>query len=72
MSRRVWGGRYEILQKNDNFAIIECVYTCPYCGEETGAYLTIYPDAYDLIENGNFFEPLKCTFCGESADVMFG
>ena len=29
--------------------MIECIYNCPYCGEETGAYVTIYPDAYDLI-----------------------
>lgn len=38
--------------------MIECIYNCPYCGEETGAYVTISPDAYDLFDNGGFYEPL--------------
>ena len=72
MSRRVWNGKYIVHSKNDYSAMVEVCYTCPYCGEETGAYLTIYPESYDLIDNGGFFEQLKCTCCNEIADVMFG
>jgi hypothetical protein len=72
MNRRVWNGKYIVHSKNDYSAMVEVFYTCPYCGEETGAYLTIYPESYDLIDNGGFFEPLKCTYCNEKADVMFG
>lgn len=71
MNRRVWNGRYVVHEKNDDYVIVECIYTCPYCGEETGAYLTIYPDAYHLIDNGGFYEPLTCSLCGKAADVMF-
>ena len=72
MVRRVWNGRYEVHSKNDSFATVECSYDCPYCGADTGSYLTIYPDAYHLLENGGFYEPMKCTACGEKADVFFG
>ena len=41
MSRRVWNGRYIVHQKDEHSAMVECIYNCPYCGEETGAYLTI-------------------------------
>lgn len=51
--------------------MIECIYNCPYYGEETGAYVTISPDAYGLFDNGGFYEPLKYTHCKERADVFF-
>ena len=72
MNRRVWNGRYIVHQKNEHSAMIECIYICPYCGKETGAYLTIYPNAYHLIDKGGFYEPLKCTYCNNCSDVMFG
>lgn len=72
MSRRVWNGKYEVTRKTENFATVDCWYICPYCGEETGSILTVYPEAFDLLENGGFYEPLSCTHCNEKADVMFG
>lgn len=52
--------------------MIECIYNCPYCGEETGTYLTIYPYAYDLIDNGGFYKLLKYIHYKEKDDVFFG
>ncbi len=72
MNRRVWGGKYEITNKNDNYAILECSYCCPYCREEICTLLTVYSVGFDLLEKGNFYEPLTCTYCGKEADVLFG
>lgn len=72
MNKRAWDGKYTITEKNDDFMVIECEYTCPYCGQKTSVLLTIYPESFALVEKGGFFEPLTCAHCSEKSDVMFG
>ena len=69
--RRVWDGSYTVHEQNDNFAIVEISYICPYCGGDTGVYITIYPESFQLLESGGFCGgKLKCCYCGEKTEVM--
>lgn len=72
MSKRVFNGKYRLVNKTDSYMIVEYIYNCTNCGDEVGILVTIEPWAFNHIENGGFAEPLKCPNCREESEVFFG
>ncbi len=64
------GRTYHIEYCGDS-ATIECTYLCPYCEEATTSNFTAGPDAFEMLERGGWFEPLRCDLCGKISDVRF-
>ena len=71
MSKRIFNGRYRLVEKLDDSMIVEYIFDCSNCNTEAGILVTVDSWAHELIENGGFAEPLKCPNCHEEYDVFF-
>lgn len=65
------GMSYRILSQNEDRAILEYQYLCPYCMRKTTTQSFVYPADYDRLETGGFYDTLACSECGKTADVRF-
>lgn len=65
------GRTYHINYRGDDFATVECIYLCPYCNQDATACFDVDADAASRAEQGAFFEPVRCDFCGKTTDVSF-
>lgn len=65
------GMTYHVTYHRDHSATVDCTYFCPYCKQDTTASFEANVDASELLEQGGFFEPLRCEICGKITDVRF-
>ncbi len=65
------GKTYYFIQRGDLSFTVYCSYLCPYCHRDTTARFDANEDAADTLEQGGFFEPLRCDLCGKVTDVRF-
>lgn len=65
------GYTYHIDYHDDCSATVNCTYLCPYCNQDTTASFEAAADTSELLEQGGFFEPLRCSQCGRVTDVRF-
>lgn len=72
MRKRVFDGKYKVVDKTDSFMVVEYIYNCRNCGEKVGILVTIEPWAFNYIRSGGFAETLKCPNCHEESEVFFG
>lgn len=65
------GMSYRILSQNEERAVLEYQYHCPYCMRKSSVRSVVYPPDYERLETGGFYDSLACSACGKTADVRF-
>ena len=65
------GYSYEVVYQDDHEATVKYTYLCPYCDQDTTAQKTVYPDWFNLLDSGCFYDSLECEHCNKIADVRF-
>lgn len=65
------GRTYHINYYEDGSATVDCTYLCPYCRQNTTSRFEVDSNVVDRVEQGGFFEPIRCDLCGKVTDVRF-
>ncbi len=69
--RQTPGMSYRVLSQNEERAVLEYQYLCPYCMRKTAVQSFVYPADYERLETGGFCDTLTCSECCKPADVRF-
>ena len=71
MHKQMPSKTYHIAYREDGSSTVECTYLCPYCDQVASVSFEAKAGTANRLEQGGFFEELRCDRCGEVTDVRF-
>jgi len=70
-NKEMIGSSYSVVSQDENIAIVNGSYLCPYCEMNTSAQFTVNSGDFNLLDSGGFYDNLTCGFCGKNSSVRF-
>lgn len=69
--KQMSGMTYQIVSQDEQQAIMEYTYFCPYCMRKATVQSIVYAPDFERLETGGFYDALACNLCGKTTDVRF-